>query len=132
MWIRRLLILALLATTALSAAAFERTFPASAKRGKMTPANFPAIVIDGKQRALSPAARIFNQDNLIEMRTAHGVQTLRPGLTGWAQVNGRDELPLPEKVRLDLYYVQRQSLGLDMKVILLTVLKVLRRDGIVH
>lgn len=67
MWIRRLLILALLATTALSAAAFERTFPASAKRGKMTPANFPAIVIDGKQRALSPAARIFNQDNLIEM-----------------------------------------------------------------
>jgi O-antigen biosynthesis protein WbqP len=57
---------------------------------------------------------------------------IRPGLTGWAQINGRDELPLPEKVKLDSDYLRRQSLGFDLKVIVLTVLKVARRDGIVH
>lgn len=89
-------------------------------------------ILRGEMSLVGPRPALFNQDNLIELRTAHGVQELRPGLTGWAQVNGRDELPIPEKVRLDLYYAQRQSLALDLKVIMLTVLKVLRRDGIVH
>ena len=89
-------------------------------------------IVRGEMSLVGPRPALFNQQNLIDMRTAHGVHEMRPGLTGWAQVNGRDELPLPEKVKLDVYYVQRQSLGLDLKVILLTVLKVLRRDGIVH
>jgi O-antigen biosynthesis protein WbqP len=66
------------------------------------------------------------------MRTEKGVHTIRPGLTGWAQINGRDELPIPKKVELDLYYLRRQSLAFDMKVLLLTFLKVVRRDGITH
>jgi O-antigen biosynthesis protein WbqP len=61
-----------------------------------------------------------------------GVHVLRPGLTGWAQINGRDELPIPEKVELDLYYFRHQSLAFDVRIILLTFLKVVRRDGISH
>ena len=66
------------------------------------------------------------------MRTESGVHEIRPGLTGWAQINGRDELPIVEKVKLDSDYLQRQSLAFDAKVIALTVLKVVRRDGITH
>jgi O-antigen biosynthesis protein WbqP len=66
------------------------------------------------------------------MRTKHGVHIIRPGLTGWAQINGRDELPLPEKVRLDTDYLRHQSLRMDLNIILLTFLKVVRRDGILH
>lgn len=89
-------------------------------------------IIKGDMSLVGPRPALFNQHNLIEMRTSHGVHTVRPGLTGWAQVNGRDELPLPEKVKLDLHYVQKQSLLFDVKVILLTFVKVIRRDGIVH
>ena len=89
-------------------------------------------IIRGDMSVVGPRPALFNQHNLIEMRTAQGVHTLRPGLTGWAQVNGRDELPLREKVRLDVDYVRMQSIGFDFKVILLTFLKVVRRDGIVH
>lgn len=89
-------------------------------------------IVRGDMSVVGPRPALFNQSNLIEMRTKCGVHTIRPGLTGWAQVNGRDELPLPEKVRLDADYVRQQSFSFDLKVILLTILKVIRRDGIVH
>jgi O-antigen biosynthesis protein WbqP len=89
-------------------------------------------IIRGDMSVVGPRPALFNQHNLIEMRTEQGVHTIRPGLTGWAQVNGRDELPLPEKVRLDVDYVRMRSIRFDIKVILLTFLKVARRDGIVH
>jgi O-antigen biosynthesis protein WbqP len=75
---------------------------------------------------------LFNQDDLIALRTQYGVHTLVPGLTGWAQVNGRDELPIPEKVKLDVEYMQQQSFYVDMKIIFLTFVKVLRSEGIQH
>lgn len=89
-------------------------------------------IIKGDMSLVGPRPALFNQHNLIEMRTAHGVHMVRPGLTGWAQVNGRDELPIPEKVELDLHYVKEQSLAFDIKVVLMTFVKVIRRDGIVH
>lgn len=89
-------------------------------------------IVRGDMSVVGPRPALFNQQNLIDMRTEQGVHMIRPGLTGWAQINGRDELPLPEKVKLDSDYVLRQSLGFDLKVIMLTVLKVVRRDGIVH
>jgi len=89
-------------------------------------------IVRGDMSIVGPRPALFNQHNLIELRTQQGVHKVRPGLTGWAQINGRDELPLPEKVRLDVDYIARQSLAFDAKVILLTFLKVIRRDGITH
>lgn len=89
-------------------------------------------IIRGDMSVVGPRPALFNQHNLIELRTEHGVHEIRPGLTGWAQINGRDELPIPEKVKLDADYVERQSLAFDAKVIFLTILKVVRRDGITH
>jgi O-antigen biosynthesis protein WbqP len=89
-------------------------------------------ILRGDMSFVGPRPALFNQQNLIEMRTEKGVHMIRPGLTGWAQINGRDELPIPKKVELDVYYLRRQSLALDMKVILLTFVKVVRRDGITH
>lgn len=89
-------------------------------------------IVRGDMSVVGPRPALFNQHNLIEMRTTCGVHTVRPGLTGWAQVNGRDELPLPEKVKFDQEYLRLQSMAFDFKVILLTFLKVVRRDGITH
>lgn len=89
-------------------------------------------ILHGDMSVVGPRPALFNQHDLIALRTEKGVDTLLPGLTGWAQVNGRDELPIPEKVQLDLEYMQRQSLALDLKIIFLTALKVLRRDGVTH
>lgn len=89
-------------------------------------------ILRGDMSIVGPRPALFNQQNLIDMRTEKGVHEIRPGLTGWAQINGRDELPLTEKVRLDMEYLHMQSLAFDAKVIALTVLKVVRRDGIVH
>lgn len=89
-------------------------------------------IICGDMSFVGPRPALFNQQDLIELRTQNGVDKILPGLTGWAQVNGRDELPIPMKVKLDVEYMQRQSLFLDVKIIFLTFLKVLRRDGIVH
>ena len=86
----------------------------------------------GDMSIVGPRPALFNQDDLIALRTEHGVHTLRPGLTGWAQVNGRDELPIPEKVRLDAFYLQNRSFGLDLKTIWMTVGKVLRARDISH
>lgn len=81
---------------------------------------------------VGPRPALFNQADLIEMRSRCGVDKVLPGLTGWAQINGRDELPMPEKVKLDFDYLGHQSFSMDLKIIILTFLKVVRRDGIVH
>ena len=81
---------------------------------------------------VGPRPALFNQADLIELRTQQGVHKLLPGLTGWAQINGRDELPIVDKVALDVEYLNRQSVWLDLKIIILTAFKVVRRDGITH
>ena len=86
----------------------------------------------GDMSFVGPRPALFNQHDLIELRTQRGVHELVPGLTGWAQVNGRDELPIPDKVKLDAQYLQRQSLGFDIRILWLTLVKVLRRDGVTH
>ncbi|MGZ8944480.1 MAG: sugar transferase [Methylococcaceae bacterium] len=89
-------------------------------------------IIKGDMSFVGPRPALFNQDDLIALRTRSGVDKLLPGLTGWAQINGRDELPIPDKVKLDVNYLLNQSFWLDLKIIFLTFLKVLRRDGIQH
>jgi O-antigen biosynthesis protein WbqP len=89
-------------------------------------------VLKGDMSLVGPRPALFNQYDLEAARTAVGVQTLQPGITGWAQINGRDELSVPDKVRLDAWYLTHQSFWLDLKILLLTALKVLRRDGITH
>lgn len=89
-------------------------------------------ILRGDMSVVGPRPALFNQHNLIAMRTECGVHAVRPGLTGWAQVNGRDELPLPEKVRFDQDYLRLQSVPFDLKVIVLTLLKVVRREGVTH
>lgn len=89
-------------------------------------------IIKGDMSFVGPRPALFNQHDLIELRTRSGVHKLLPGLTGWAQVNGRDELPIPAKVKLDLAYLQRQSLWFDIHILWLTFIKVLRRDGVSH
>jgi O-antigen biosynthesis protein WbqP len=87
-------------------------------------------ILVGDMSFVGPRPALFNQHDLVELRTARGVDQLRPGLTGWAQVNGRDELSIPEKVRFDEDYLARQSLWLDLKIIALTFIKVAIADGI--
>ena len=89
-------------------------------------------IIKGDMSFVGPRPALFNQDDLVALRTHYGVDQLLPGLTGWAQVNGRDELPIPDKVKLDVDYLNNQSFWLDLKIIFLTFLKVLRRDGVTH
>ncbi len=89
-------------------------------------------ILKGDMSFVGPRPALFNQDDLIALRTEFTVDQLLPGLTGWAQVNGRDELPIPQKVALDVEYMQRQSLWFDIKIIWMTALKVLRRDGVSH
>ena len=89
-------------------------------------------ILKGDMSFVGPRPALFNQHDLIELRTQQGVHTLVPGLTGWAQVNGRDELPIPDKVKLDVEYLQRQSLWFDIRILWLTFVKVLRRDGVSH
>ncbi len=81
---------------------------------------------------VGPRPALFNQDDLIALRTEKGVHKLVPGLTGWAQVNGRDELPIPLKVQLDVQYLERRSLFFDMKILWTTALKVLATSGVSH
>ncbi|MDO8903933.1 sugar transferase [Hydrogenophaga sp.] len=89
-------------------------------------------ILKGDMSLVGPRPALFNQDDLIALRTQHGVHELVPGLTGWAQINGRDELPIPVKVKLDVEYLQRRSMALDLKILVRTALSVLRRDGIAH
>jgi len=89
-------------------------------------------ILKGDMSFVGPRPALFNQDDLIALRTEKGVHELVPGLTGWAQVNGRDELPIPQKVQLDVQYLERRSLLFDMKILWMTALKVLARDGVSH
>lgn len=89
-------------------------------------------ILVGDMSFVGPRPALFNQDDLIALRTERGVHKLVPGLTGWAQVNGRDELPIPQKVALDAEYLHKQSLGFDIRILWLTFLKVVRRDGVSH
>ncbi len=89
-------------------------------------------ILKGDMSFVGPRPALFNQEDLIVLRTEKGVHELVPGLTGWAQVNGRDELPIPQKVELDAEYLQRRSLLFDLKVLWITALKVPARDGVSH
>lgn len=89
-------------------------------------------ILMGEMSFVGPRPALYNQDDLIALRTEKRVHTLVPGLTGWAQVNGRDELPIPAKVALDEEYLRRRSLWFDIQIIWLTFVKVLRRDGVSH
>lgn len=89
-------------------------------------------ILKGDMSFVGPRPALFNQQDLIELRTKAGVHVLVPGLTGWAQINGRDELPIPEKVALEIEYLHRKSFLFDLKIILLTAWKVLKRDNVTH
>lgn len=89
-------------------------------------------ILKGDMSFVGPRPALFNQSDLIALRTKRGVHQLPPGLTGWAQINGRDELPIPLKVDYDAWYLDHRSFLLDIRIILLTFLKVVRRDGVTH
>ena len=89
-------------------------------------------ILVGDMSFVGPRPALFNQDDLIALRTVAGIHCLTPGLTGWAQINGRDELPLPEKVRFEAYYRDHPSFLFDIKILALTAVKVVRREGVVQ
>ena len=89
-------------------------------------------ILKGDMTFIGPRPALYNQDDLIELRTLAGVHTLMPGVTGWAQVNGRDELSITDKVKMDEYYLKNQSLWLDIKILCMTVIKVFKTEGVSH
>lgn len=89
-------------------------------------------ILKGDMSFVGPRPALYNQDDLIALRTERGVHLLVPGLTGWAQINGRDELPVPVKVAYDTWYLHHRSLWLDLKILMRTFLKVLRSEGVQH
>jgi len=89
-------------------------------------------ILIGDMSLVGPRPALFNQQDLIELRTNFGVHLLLPGITGWAQVNGRDELSIEDKVAFDVFYLKNQSLWLDIKILWMTLLKVVRREGVYH
>ena len=89
-------------------------------------------ILKGDMSFVGPRPALFNQDDLIKLRTEKGVHEVLPGLTGWAQINGRDEIPIPQKVQLDVEYIHRQSFFFDVKILWMTTVKVVAKDGISH
>ena len=89
-------------------------------------------IFKGDMSFVGPRPALYNQDDLIALRAEYGVEAIVPGLTGWAQINGRDDLPIPEKVALDVEYMERQSFLFDLRILWMTFLKVIKRDGISH
>ena len=89
-------------------------------------------IMKGDMSFVGPRPALYNQDDLVELRTQKGIQKLIPGVTGWAQVNGRDELPIPVKVEFDEYYLKNKSFILDLKILWMTFIKVLKAEGIQH
>ena len=89
-------------------------------------------IIIGDMNFVGPRPALFNQNDLIDLRIKEGVDKLLPGITGWAQVNGRDELSIPDKVSLDVEYMNRKSFCFDLKIIWMTFLKVINSQGISH
>lgn len=86
----------------------------------------------GDMSFVGPRPALFNQDDLIALRSQYGIEKLRPGVTGWAQVNGRDDLPIPIKVQFDREYLERQNFFFDLKILFLTVFRVVRAEGVHH
>ena len=89
-------------------------------------------IMKGEMKFIGPRPALHNQEDLIELRTNAGVSKLIPGVTGWAQVNGRDELSIPEKVEMDTYYLENKSVWIDIKILLLTILKAFKLQGVSH
>ena len=89
-------------------------------------------ILKGDMIFIGPRPALYNQDDLIALRTQAGVHSLMPGVTGWAQVNGRDELSIPDKVKMDEYYLKNKSLWLNIKIFCMTVIKVFKTDGVAH
>jgi len=89
-------------------------------------------ILKGDISFVGPRPALYNQDDLVGLRTGKGIHKLIPGITGWAQVNGRDELPIPVKVEFDEYYLKNRSFALDFKILWLTVVKIVRREGVTH
>lgn len=89
-------------------------------------------ILKGEISFVGPRPALFNQDDLIEARTQVEVHSIRPGITGWAQIHGRDEIPIPQKVEFDKYYLKNRSLLLDFRILLVTFFKVIREDGVSH
>ena len=89
-------------------------------------------ILKGDMSLVGPRPALFNQQDLIELRTQHGVHRLIPGITGWAQINGRDELPIPQKVALDAEYLRQRSFWFDLRILCLTAWRVLNRQGVTH
>ena len=89
-------------------------------------------ILVGDMSFVGPRPALFNQQDLIELRTQQGVHELVPGLTGWAQVNGRDEIPIPDKVKLDAAYLHNQSIALDIRILWMTLIKVVSRANVSH
>ena len=89
-------------------------------------------ILKGDMSFVGPRPALFNQDDLIALRTEQGVDKLVPGVTGWAQVNGRDELSIPEKVALEVEYMQKKSFWFDLKILWMTLLKVINNQGVLH
>jgi O-antigen biosynthesis protein WbqP len=89
-------------------------------------------ILRGDMSLVGPRPALYNQSDLIALRTRYGVSELQPGLTGWAQINGRDELPIPVKVRFDVEYLEMRSFWFDLRILWGTLIKVVRRDGVTH
>jgi O-antigen biosynthesis protein WbqP len=89
-------------------------------------------IAKGDMSFIGPRPALFNQDDLVALRTRKGVHCLMPGVTGWAQINGRDELPIPLKVQFDEYYLRHRSFGFDLRILGLTIIRVARRSGVTH
>jgi len=89
-------------------------------------------ILKGEMGFIGPRPALYNQDDLKNLRTERGIHKLKPGLTGWAQINGRDDLSIPEKVELDKYYLKNKSFGLNIKILFMTVVKVLCLKGVSH
>jgi len=89
-------------------------------------------VIKGDMSLVGPRPALYNQDDLIELRTRLGVHELVPGITGWAQIHGRDDLPIPIKVQYDAFYLQHRSFWLDLRILRMTIIKVLGKEGVTH
>jgi len=89
-------------------------------------------IIKGEMVFVGPRPALYNQDDLMELRIKAGVETLKPGITGWAQINGRDEISLEDKVKFEKEYLERKSIGFDLKIIIFTFTSVLKSDGVKH
>lgn len=89
-------------------------------------------IIKGDMSFVGPRPALYNQDDLINLRTINGLHKIMPGITGWAQINGRDDIPIPQKVEYDAYYLNKKSFFFDLKILYRTVLKVIRAEGVRH